>query len=127
MKKQFRKSFVFIVTMEYQNVRASVNCSTLIICPGMLPDLCNRPILFLSSCETPCSIYVIKIISLFKTHFSKIRSYTSFYQVFLRTSKLRVSIQKCTSSLSLHYSVISSKLVVYRPNTYELYAIDRNF
>jgi hypothetical protein len=36
--------------MEYQNVQASVNLSHLIIGSGMLPCLCNRPILFVSSC-----------------------------------------------------------------------------
>ena len=41
--------------MEYQNVQASVNFSHLIIRPGILPCLCNRPILFVSSRGTPCS------------------------------------------------------------------------
>ena len=56
MKQQFRKSFVLIVTTEYQNVRASVNFPPLSIGPGMLPGLCNRPILFVSSRGTPCII-----------------------------------------------------------------------
>ena len=55
MKKQFRKSFVIIVTMEYQNVQASVNFSHMIKGPAMLPGLCNRPILFVSSRGTPCT------------------------------------------------------------------------
>jgi hypothetical protein len=42
------------VTMEYQNVQASVNFSHLLKGPGMLPCLCNRPILFVSSRGTPC-------------------------------------------------------------------------
>jgi hypothetical protein len=54
MKRQFRKSFVMIVTMEYQNVRASVNFSSLIIGPGMLLGLCNKCILFISSRGSPC-------------------------------------------------------------------------
>ena len=57
MKKQFRKSFVLIVTMEYQNVRASVNFSHLIIGPGMLPGLCNKCILFISSRRSPCRYF----------------------------------------------------------------------
>jgi hypothetical protein len=43
------------VTMEYQNVQASVNFSHMIKDPGMLPGLCNIPILFDSSQGTPCS------------------------------------------------------------------------
>jgi hypothetical protein len=54
MKKQFTKSFVLIVTMEYENVQASVFFSPLIIGPGIFPGLCNRPIPFLSSHETSC-------------------------------------------------------------------------
>jgi hypothetical protein len=56
MKKPFGKSFVIIVTMEYQNVQASVNFSHMIKGPGMLPGLCNRPILFVSSRGTPCTL-----------------------------------------------------------------------
>ena len=59
MKKQFRKSFVIIVTMEYQNVQASVNFSHVIKGPGMFPGLCNRPILFVSSRGTPCIMEVV--------------------------------------------------------------------
>ena len=58
MKKQFRKSFVMILTMKYQNVRASVNFSPLIIGPGIPPGLCNRPILFVSSCGSPCTCWL---------------------------------------------------------------------
>jgi hypothetical protein len=60
MKMQFRKSFVIIVTMEYQNVQASVNFSHMIKGPGMLPGLCNRPFLVDSSQGTPCNIGAIK-------------------------------------------------------------------
>ena len=56
MKKQFRKSFVIIVTMEDQNVQVSVNFSHMIKGPGKLPGLCNRPILFVSSRGTPCRL-----------------------------------------------------------------------
>jgi hypothetical protein len=42
--------------MEYQNVRASVNFPPLIIGPWMLPGLCNIPILFFISRETPCTM-----------------------------------------------------------------------
>ena len=54
MKKQFRKSFALIVTMEYQNVRASVNFCHLIIGPGMLPGLVKRPKLYSSFSGSPC-------------------------------------------------------------------------
>jgi hypothetical protein len=53
MKQQLRKSFVLIVTMEYQNVRASVNFPPQIKGPSMLPGLCNRPILYFS--RSPCT------------------------------------------------------------------------
>jgi hypothetical protein len=56
MKKQLKKLFVIIVTMEYQNVQASVNLSHMIKGPGMLPGLFNRSILFDSSQGTPCLI-----------------------------------------------------------------------
>jgi hypothetical protein len=38
-EKKIKKSFLLIVTMEYQNVRASVNFSLLIIGPGRIPGL----------------------------------------------------------------------------------------
>jgi hypothetical protein len=44
--------------MKYPNVQASVNFSHLIIGPGMLPFLCNRPILLVSSRGTPCSYLI---------------------------------------------------------------------
>ena len=54
MQKQLRKSFVLIVTIEYQNVWASVNFCHLIIGPGMLPGLSNRPKLDSSFIGSPC-------------------------------------------------------------------------
>ena len=46
--------------MEYQNVRASVNFPPLIIGPGMLPGLSNRPILFVSSRGSPCRMQMTR-------------------------------------------------------------------
>ena len=55
MKKQFIKSFVLVVTMEYQNVRESVNFCHLKIGQGMLPGLSNRPKLYSSFSGSPCT------------------------------------------------------------------------
>ena len=57
MKKQFIKSFLLVDNMEYQNVRASVNFCHLIIGPGMLPGLSNRPKLYSSFSGSPCTTY----------------------------------------------------------------------
>ena len=62
MKKQLRKSFVFIVTMEYQNVRASVKFSPLIIIgPGMLPGLCNDQYFLSVPTEHAVHMYILCI------------------------------------------------------------------
>ena len=67
-EKQFRKSFVIIVTMEYQNVQASVNFSHMKKGPGMHPGLCNRPILFVSSRLTPCICAFYYICTICRVH-----------------------------------------------------------
>ena len=55
-EKQFIKSFVLVVTMEYQNGLVLV-----IIGPGMLQGLSNKPKLYSSFSESPCSFHFILI------------------------------------------------------------------
>jgi hypothetical protein len=47
--------------MPWSHGIASVNFSHLIIGPGMLPCLCDRPIRFVSSRRTPCMSFIFRI------------------------------------------------------------------
>ena len=52
--------YLLIVTIKYQNVRSSVNFCHLIIGPGMLPGLSNRPKLYFSFSGSPCTAILIQ-------------------------------------------------------------------
>ena len=58
MKKSFLKTFIFILTIKYQNVQTSVNFSHLIIGRGMLLNFAKDQYLFFISRGSP-SIYVL--------------------------------------------------------------------